>query len=149
MGGMGGWQVGGVAGDQLLSGRVGPESLHAPLHLLFGTGYLAAAVSNAWLLRCLLRDRPASRPPLLPTHQLACSVLREWTQGRTVAIQSGGQGPTYLSQARVTSGGFLETSGKSFPFSHCTGSAVWGGCRAGGRLRVGRGISGWLSTGRA
>ena len=59
-----------------------------------------------------------------------------------MAIQSGGQGPAYLSQPTVTSGCFPETSGKEPPLSHCTGSAVWGAHRVGG------GHSGRFSVGR-
>ena len=52
-----------------------------------------------------------------------------------MAIQSSGQGPTDLSQPRVTSGSFPETSGKYPPLSHCTGSAVWEDAESGGRTQ--------------
>lgn len=52
-------------------------------------------------------------------------MLREWTWAGLVAIQSGGQGPTDLSQPRVTSGCFPEASGKSPP-SHIAQAQLLG-----------------------
>lgn len=79
------------------------------------------------------RCKPASSLPQLPTHQLASSGAEGVDLGKLVAIQSSGQGPINLSQPRVTSGCFPETSGKYPSLSHCTGSAVWGGRRVGDR----------------
>lgn len=84
-----------MAADQLLSGRVGPESLHAPLHL-FGIGNPAVAESNAWILRRLLQGQTSLCASIAPHPPITLLCAEGVDPGQDSSYSEQWSGPNLL-----------------------------------------------------